>query len=511
MKSSIFRNLSWLLVCSIVAKVLGGVYRIVLTRILGTNIGLYQMVFSAYSFLVILISSGIPLSISKMISSQKSQYRQQKIIYGAVAILFSVSGVLALILALGGKGLALLQGEGKVYLCYIILAPSLIFSAGTAILKGYYQGIGKFNISALSGILEQVVRVVLGLVFMLVLRKFYILGALTGAMLGTLAGDLISFVFLKLCSKRQIDFRYSLQNINAGKTVLKYAYPIMIYSLIVPFTNFVDSFLVVKLLGIHLPKQTSILLYGLQSGVVGAIVSIPSIFSFALASVLMPSLSNDYASKNIQGFNQKTSFAFKLMLFVSLPCAVYFAVNASNIINLLYGGGINGFGVNGQYIAKNLLVISSISVVFSSINQLSAVVLQNLNKKSLPILNLGLGMICKLIIELMFVPSGRIGVYAYAIATAVGFVVAGVLNLYEVEKYCPHLFDIKYLSKQFILIAFVFLSLTIFKLFNSVSAFILGSIFSVIVYFVGLYIIKLFDKNDIKLLINNKTQQKQTN
>ncbi|MBQ7798634.1 MAG: oligosaccharide flippase family protein, partial [Clostridia bacterium] len=102
MKSSIFRNLSWLLVCSIVAKVLGGVYRIVLTRILGTNIGLYQMVFSAYSFLVILISSGIPLSISKMISSQKSQYRQQKIIYGAVAILFSVSGVLALILALGG-------------------------------------------------------------------------------------------------------------------------------------------------------------------------------------------------------------------------------------------------------------------------------------------------------------------------------------------------------------------------------------------------------------------------
>lgn len=504
MKASIFRNLSWVLICSIVAKVLGGVYRIVLTRILGTSIGLYQMVFSAYSFLVILISSGIPLSISKLISSQKSKSQQQKIIYGAISVLFTLSGVLTLALVLGGKGLALLQGEGKVYLCYIILAPSLIFSAGTAILKGYYQGVHKFNISALAGIFEQVVRVVFGLVFMLILRKFYVLGALTGAMLGTLTGDVFSFVLLKLLSKRKVNFKYSTQYINDGKKVFKSAYPIMLYSLIVPFSNFIDSFLVIKLLNINFANQTSTLLYGLQSGVVGSIISIPSIFSFALASVLMPTLSGDYVSKDFDKFNQKTSLAFKLTLFVALPCAVFFSVNASNIIDLLYGGGINGFGVNGQYLAKNLLIISSISVVFSSVNQLSAVILQNLNQKHLPIINLAIGMACKLIIELMFVPSGRLGIYAYGIATAVGFVVAGVLNLYEVERFCPHMFNIKYLTKQFILCAVVFLLLTIFKLFNSAWVFVLGSTFTIIIYFVGVYLIKLFTKKDIDLFINNE-------
>lgn len=504
MKSSIFRNLSWVLICSIIAKVLGGVYRIVLTRLLGTNIGLYQMVFSAYSFLVILISSGIPLAISKLISSNSNPKKHQTIVNGAVAVLFSISMILTLSLILGSKGLALLQGEGRVYFCYIILAPSLIFSSGTAILKGYYQGVHKFNISALSGILEQTVRVALGLAFMLVLSKFYLWGALIGAMLGTLSGDVFSFIFLKLSLKKQINFKYSIKNIDEGKRVFKYAFPIMLYSLIVPFSNFIDSFLVVKLLGVTLPKNTSILLYGLQSGVVGALISIPSIFSFALASVLMPTLSGDYASKNEEMFNQKVGLAFKLILFVALPCAIFFAVNASNIIDLLYGSNINGFGVNGQYLAKNLLIISSISVVFSSVNQLSAVVLQNINKKHLPIINLAIGMICKLVLELMFVPSGRLGVYAYSIATAVGFVVAGVLNLYEVERYCPHIFDIKYLTKQFVLCAVVFALLTIFKLFNSTWMFVLGSIFTVIIYFVGIYLIKLFSKKDIKLFINNE-------
>lgn len=504
MKTSIFSNLSWVLICSIIAKILGGLYRIVLTRILGTDIGLYQLVFSVYSFLIVLISSGISLSISKLISGQSNIKKRQNIIYGAIAILFSVAGVLSLILIFGSRGLSLIQGESKIYLCYIILAPSIIFSAGSAILKGYYQGVHRFNISAISGILEQIFKAALGLMFMLVLRRFYLFGALIGATLGTLIGDICSFVFLKIFVKKEIVFKYSTKYINEGKRVIRRAYPIMLYSLIIPFSNFIDSFLVVKLLCVNFSKSTSILLYGLQTGVVGSIISIPGIFSFSLASVLMPNLSSDYSARNMELFNKKIGLAFKLIIFVALPCAVFFAINSSSIINLLYGSGINGYGVNGSYLAKNLLIISSISVVFSGINQLSAIILQNLNHKNLPIINLAIGIACKLIIELMFIPSGRLGVYAYAIACVVGIAVSGILNLYAVEKFCPHIFEIKFLTKQFILCAIVFCLLTIFKLFNSTTVFILGSIFTIIIYFIGVYLIKLFTKKDINLFINNK-------
>ena len=504
MKSSIAKNLSWVLMCSIVAKLLGGVYRIVLTRILGTDIGLYQLVFSAYSFLIVLVSSGIPLAISKLIAGANDIKQRQKIIYGAIAILFSISGMLTILLVFSSRGLALLQGSSKIYLCYIILAPSLIFSAGTAILKGYYQGVRQFKISAIASIFEQIIRVIGGLIAMLILSRFYVLGALIGSMIGTLLGDLVSFVLLKAYSRKEIDIKYSYKNIYDGKDVFKHSYPIMLYSIIVPLVNFVDSFLVVKLLGVNYPNLTATLLYGLQSGSVGSIISIPSIFSFALVSVLMPSLSSDYSSKNYTRFNQKANLAYKLTIFIALPCAIFFAVNASNIINILYGSGINGYGINGQYIAKNLLIISSISVVFSSINQVSAVILQNLNQKALPIINLSIGMACKLAIELMFVPSKRLGVYAYAISTVVGFVVAGVLNLYAVDRYLDSLVDLKYLTKQFALATFVFGLLTMFRLVGSVWVFILGSIFTAIIYLVGIYVVKLFSKQDIKLLINSE-------
>lgn len=504
MKKTIVNNLSWVLVCSIFAKLLGGVYRIILTRILGTDIGLYQMVFSAYSFLVILISSGLPMAISKMVSGSRDNVKQKKLVSGTGAILMLISGSIAVVLLLGSKGLALLQGNGKIYICYIILAPSLIFSAGAAVLKGYEQGVNNFRLPALAGIVEQVFKVAFGLLLMLVLRRWYLLGALLGAMLGSLIGDISAYVFLKWFSKNKVKFKYSYESINDGKSVFVHSYPIMLYSLIVPFSNFVDSFLVVKLIGISLPTETATLLYGLQTGVVGSILSIPGIFSFSMASVLMPSLSSDYANGNYNRFDKKVGLAFKLVIFIALPCAIFFAVNASNIINLLYGAGINGFGVNGQYVAKNLLIISSISIIFSSINQLSAVILQNLDKKFLPIINLCIGIICKLAIELMFVPSGKIGIYAYSIAVAVGFVVAGVLNLYSVEKYSNNTFSLNYLIKQFGLGVVVLGLLTIFKLFNSITIFILGGIFTGIIYLIAIYVLKIFTKKDFNLFINSE-------
>lgn len=501
MKTSIFRNLSWIVICTIVAKLLGGLYRIVLTRILGTNIGLYQLVFSVYSFLVVLISSGIPLAVSRLISSSNNIEKRQKIIYGITSILFTVSIILCLILVLGSKSIALLQGEKKIYICYIILAPSLIFGSASAILKGYYQGVHKFNISAISSIFEQVIRVVGGLVLMIVLSKFYILGALIGSMIGTLLGDVASFVFLKFSLKKQIDFKYSFKNIEQGKKVFYNAYPIMLYSLIVPFTTFIDSFLVVRLLGINYVKSTAILLYGLQNGVVGSIISIPSIFSFSLASVLMPNLSKDLSNNDEDRFNSKVRLTLKLTMCIVTPFALFFIINSGNIINLLYGRGINGCGVNGQVVAKYLLILSSLNVVFNAINQVCAVILQNLNKKGLPILNLGVGMVCKLIIELVFIPSKRLGIFAYAIAISAGAIVSGVLNLYSVESYCYDIFDIQYLSKQFVLLAVVFGLLTLFKLFASTWVFILGSIFTIIIYFIGVYVIKLFSRKDVNLFI----------
>lgn len=504
MKKSIVRNLSWVLICSFIAKALGGVYRVVLTRILGTDIGFYQMVFSVYGFLVVLISSGIPLSISKLISSTNDGEARHKIIKGAMAILVSVSGVLALLLLFGGKGIALFQGNERLYLCYAILSPSLILSACIAIMRGYFQGIYNFSRPAISSILEQITKVIFGLAFMMIFRNMFVFGALIGAVLGTLIGDLIEFLFLRISIKGKINFIYKFNDVKDGVEVIKLSYPIMIYSLLIPFSNFIDSFLVVKLLGLNLPNNTATLLYGLQSGTVGALISIPSIFSFALASVLMPSLSGDYANKRYTRFNQKVVLAFKISLCVAVPFAIYFAMYSGKIISLLYGLKINGYGVNGEYVARILLSINSLSIIFSCFNQLGAVILQNLDKKITPIVNLAIGMLCKLIIQLMFIPAKRLGIYAYGISVVVGIVVSGVLNLYATQKYSKNVLELKFLTKLFIASIILILTLLIFKLFNSIFVFVLGSLLSASVYLILIYLLKVFSKKEFKFLVNNE-------
>ncbi|MBO5910398.1 MAG: hypothetical protein J6Q15_02695, partial [Clostridia bacterium] len=102
------------------------------------------------------------------------------------------------------------------------------------------------------------------------------------------------------------------------------------------------------------------------------------------------------------------------------------------------------------------------------------------------------------------IPSRRIGIYAYSISSVVAFVIAGVLNLYALERSVNNIVDIKYLTKQFALTVLAFGLLVLFKLFTSTTIFVLGSIFTAIIYLIGVYLIKLFNKEEIDLFINNE-------
>ena len=62
-----------LALCSIVAKGLGGVYRIALTSVLGgEGIGYYQLVFPFFSLILALLASAIPVTVSKLVSAELS-------------------------------------------------------------------------------------------------------------------------------------------------------------------------------------------------------------------------------------------------------------------------------------------------------------------------------------------------------------------------------------------------------------------------------------------------------
>ena len=166
-KSGILSGALILSIGGVLSKIFSAIYRIALTRILGgVGIGIYQLIFPFYSLCVVLATAGLPMAISKVISKHKGN--ESAVIKKCFIFTAIISLTLTFILLISSKGLAILQGQRDIAICYIILAPTIIFVGAASVLRGYFQGKHNFTPSAVSNIFEQFIKLVAGLILSLV-------------------------------------------------------------------------------------------------------------------------------------------------------------------------------------------------------------------------------------------------------------------------------------------------------------------------------------------------------
>ncbi|MBR4999208.1 MAG: oligosaccharide flippase family protein, partial [Clostridia bacterium] len=244
----------------VLAKLFSAVYRIVLTWILGgEGIGVYQLIFPIYSLCVVLATAGLPMAISKVVAKNKESE------LSVLKKCFLFTGVFALVLALFlsvfSKGLANLQGEKQISICYLILAPTILIVSITSVLRGYFQGKNNFIPSAVSNIFEQFVKLCVGLVLSLSLSGIGMLASIIGAIVGIVLSEIVSLAILLLYIKKEKFTNKKQTNISIKEIVGDIA-PITLTNIILPISNFIDSVLVVNLLTNNFSQKISVFLYG---------------------------------------------------------------------------------------------------------------------------------------------------------------------------------------------------------------------------------------------------------
>ena len=460
----------------IMAKIFSAIYRIGLTRILGgEGIGIYQLIFPFYSLCVVLATAGLPMAISKVIAKYRGSEKQ--VLKKSIAFVSVVSLVLTAILILSSKGLAHIQGEPSIWVCYLILAPTIIIVSLASVLRGYFQGRQNFTPSALSNIIEQFVKLLLGLTLSFVLLRVSLLAAIIGAMASIVVSEVVSIIVLLICFKNS-----GLQSVQTDiktKEILKDILPITISNIILPIASFIDSLIVVNLLNFSRP--ISIYLYGLESGAVNNLVSLPAIFSFAIASVILPNVSG---KQNTFNKSFKLNLAIKIVLIITIPCALCFLLLPNQFINLLYGARLSAHGLDGLNIASRLLAISSFGVVFLSVNQIYLLI----------------AVIIKFAIEIGFLWTG-VNIYALAAANTMCYVVCAALNHFCVRE----IFNLKISNCFFgkIVIANFAMLISLFILLNlklTAITTLLAIALAGLVYLGVLLVIKIYDKKDIAML-----------
>ena len=496
-KNSLLSGALILVVGAVLAKGFSAVYRILLTRILGgVGIGLYQLIFPIYSLCVVLATAGLPMAISKIIAKNKGGER--KIVKKCMFYIATISLILALIMAFGSRFLAILQGNKEIAICYVILAPSLLFVAGSSVLRGYFQGVHNFTPSAVSNIIEQFVKLCFGLVLSLILIKQSLMLAIIGAVVGIVISEIIAFIILVINYKISIKKSTNIEIELTFKEIFKDILPITLTNIILPLSSFIDSVLVVNLLKINFSTEVSVFLYGIESGAVASLINLPTIFSFAIASAIMPSMSVKECIKNK---NFKLNVCVKVVLMIAVPCVVSFIFFPKQIISVLYGNRLDGFGFAGVDIAARLLAISSFGIIGLVVNQVYSSTLQAVNFRKATITNLAIAVFTKFVITLMFMPFKNLNIYALAIANTTSYLLVMLLNQLKIQTKFNLKIDYKFYSKLILSNFIMLVTIATVLLCNSsiqtiVLAFILGGLLNVF----SLYMFKIFNKKDYAML-----------
>ena len=375
MNKSIGKGSLVLIASALVCKLLGAFFRLPLTSILGIEgIGVFQMIMSMYSFVLILTSGGVATALSKHVSQARAVGDYQKIkslLKTAVLYSFIFGALGGGILCAFCRPISMLQGASSSCSAYLLMALIIPLGGMIAAFRGFFQGYENMFPTAMSQVLEQIFKFALGLCFSFILGKRGIQAGVFGAFLGIATGEIVALVFLYVCLKIKVKLP-SEKSKSFSAVLLKSCVPLSFGAAVLPFVSALDSFIVVsRLVAAGFSAQTATALFGLQTGVVGAILNFPLIISTSICAAMLPVVSYMQAQFDEQR-HQTIAKTLKIMWFVLLPLVSGICCICKPLYQLFYSS------LSPQMLdyAVRLTCFGAASVIVSALMQFYIALLQ---------------------------------------------------------------------------------------------------------------------------------------
>ena len=445
-----------LLIGSVVAKMLGALYRIPLTNVLGAEgMGMYQLVFPVYALFMVLATAGIPTALSRTVAEKRATGEStRKYLSVSMLALFLLGLIFATIMAVFSKFLAQKQGNADTYPGFLIIAPAIVCVCVISGFRGWFQGEMYMLPTALSNVVEQVVKLTVGLGLSYALAKRGVVYAVCGALLGVTVSEIATVLYMLLTylvrsakqkKENALTARVAVERAEGdvakrarfritkaeAKGILHVALPIAAVSVLMPLSSFFDSVIVVNMLKVFgLEKSVATAQYGIISGPVNSLINMPVVAIMSLAVAIVPSVSASRVTRDIDGVMLKSSLCVRLAYLLGIPFAFYLAVFAKNVIGALYPDLSYGNAI----VAVNVLRITAANVVFLSTMQIYVSLLQALDKTKYAVLSLVCAIIVKIVLGVVL--TRYIGINGAAIASLSLPVVSYFGTLLSYYKIC---------------------------------------------------------------------------
>lgn len=460
-KNQIIKGTLILTSASIISRVLGFLYRIFLSNLIGaTGMGIFQLIFPVLGFCVALSCGGIQIAVSRFVAESKSRSESFLVLISSIIMSLFLSSVTCI-------GLYFFARPVSVHIIKNAYCSSLLkyasftipMTAFHACISGFYLGLKKTFVPAVSTVIEQIIK----------LTSLYILGtiwisknivitpmiAVYSMILSEFFG--MFFCLIAVCSEKKSAFK--IRNVfSTMKNMFSVSYILTLNKIMLTFLQCFEAILVpIVLVKSGLSMNNALSIYGILTGMAMPVIMFPSAINSSVSTMILPTIAKANTSDNTSGVKKTTETSIWFSLATGIFCIGIF----------LYYGNFIGNEIFNHPQAGNYIKILAWLCPFLYLSMTFGSVLHGLGKTKAAFIHNVIGTVIRLLFLWFLVP--QIGIIGYLWGLLISNLVVTALHGIYVAKYVDFYFS----AFQNIIkpTAWLLLSITVGKLITYILSF----------------------------------------
>ncbi len=445
-----------LMISNIAVKLIGAFLRIPLTNIIGTEgMAYYNAAYNVYATFYTISTAGIPVAVSRMIATANSKNNQNEIkkIFRVTFVLFLIIGFIGTVaMILFSKQFANDSKMPEAFYAMLAIAPTVFFICLSSAYRGYFQGVQNMVPTAISQVIESVVKMGIGIISAWYFYKvkgyplhitaaFVIVGVTIGVLLGALYGAISKAMYTRSAEYKNnalLSPKCERTWLDILKELVLIAIPVTLASSIMGFTNLADTRLLSSgLQAIGFEKTVATSYYGTYSSMVYPLFNLvpPFIYTFGISAI--PAITASIVRGDKKKIQLDIESAFRNCAIIAIPSAIGLATLSKGIICFLFAQEPIGAGkdaVMPYEIAAPALSTIAAGILFLGVISITNSVLQAYKAERYTIYSMLCGVALKFVSLYFLVRVEGLNLLSAAISTLLCYFTIMCINLFFMIK-----------------------------------------------------------------------------
>lgn len=549
-KQSFLLSSAILIFSAVLAKLAGALFRIPLANMLGgTGMGYFSGAYGIFMTVYAVSVTGLPAAVAKLTAENSAleRYGNLRKVKSSALLFFSLTGLAftSAMLLLAYPFCVYVNGSPETVPSVLAIAPSVFFGCVTSVYRGYYEGLRNMFPTAVSQILEGIVKLCAGLALCLWVLKnpeksaslcgFFgcttlslaAAAAVFGISLSSAAGTLFLIFRDKIKGddilREEIISTSNVNQIDSRKKIvtdlLKTAVPIALGALVTNLTSLIDLVTIMRSLRSAAGKAPEFFaelsgnvpnpelpnfLFGSFTGLAVTVFNLVPSFTNMFGKGILPALSEAFAAGDRAAVKLSAEKALFVTALVSFPSAAGISVLSGGILKTLFPSK----PVETAACTASLTILG-IAVAFLCVSSTAFAVLQAAGRPDLPVKLMIPGVLVKFVGNILLVPIPELNISGAAISTLLCYIVICLPALEMAAEYTK--LDKTYIKGVFCKIIYcsamcgggALLAKNVFsQTFDGIILLLISITVGVIFYIISTILLGIITKSTLKTLIS---------